>query len=330
MHRSRFFLLLGLCGLLAAHETPGWSAESSAKKSASSGSVPSKTASKSGSKTSPKPAVPSKSSSSKKTENDDSDSKTDSSGRPVLHASSAILIDAKSGSVLHAINPDQQRPVASTQKLLTALIVAEAGGLEKIVTIQPSDTWAEPSKLDVRPGETYRRSDLLRILLIKSMNDVARALARDHSGSVEAFAEKMNARAEQLGMKRSHFINPNGLPAPGQHSTARDMARVAAVAYKNSTLRSIVKMKDLQWRHPDGRVSEFHNTNRVLSSLPACNGMKTGYTQASGFCLISSASADGKDVIAVVLGDSKPHIWTDSHRLLAWGLSPDVRSAENP
>jgi D-alanyl-D-alanine carboxypeptidase (penicillin-binding protein 5/6) len=232
--------------------------------------------------------------------------------------------------VLHAVNPDQKRPVASTQKLLTALIVAESGNLEKVVTIQASDTWAEPSKLDIRPGETYRRSDLLRILLVKSMNDVARALARDNAGSVEAFAAKMNARAEQLGMKNSHFVNPNGLPASGQHSTARDMARVAQAAYRNSTIRNIVRLKELQGQHPDGRVSEFHNTNRVLSSLPACNGMKTGYTQASGFCLISSASGNGRDVISVVLGDSKPYVWTDSHRLLAWGLSSDSRSADNP
>jgi D-alanyl-D-alanine carboxypeptidase (penicillin-binding protein 5/6) len=313
MHRSRFFILLGLLSLIAGAAPQALSAESSKKKPSS----PAKKTSKS--PTASRTAKP-----------EESEEKTDPSRKPSLNAGSAILIDAKTGAVLHSLNADQKRPVASTQKLLTALLVAEAGNLEKIVTIQASDTWAEPSKLDIRPGETYRRADLLRILLIKSMNDVARALARDNAGSVEAFAEKMNERAGQLGMKSSHFVNPNGLPAPGQHSTARDMARVAAAAYRNSTIRSIVKMKDLQWRHPDGHVSEFHNTNRVLSSLPACNGMKTGYTQASGFCLISSASANGRDVISVVLGDSKPHIWTDSHRLLAWGLAADSRSADNP
>ena len=249
-------------------------------------------------------------------------------GAPRIHAASAVVIDAKTGQVLHSINGDQERAVASTQKLMTALIVAESGGLDKLVKVEASDTWAEPSKLDIKPGETYRRGDLLRILLIKSMNDVARALARDNAGSVEAFSEKMNAKAESLGMSHSHFVNPNGLPAPKQHSTARDMAKVAAAAYRNSTIRSIVCLKDLEWQHPDGHVSTFHNTNRVLSSLKYCNGMKTGYTQAAGFCLVSSASNSGKDVISVVLGDAKEHVWNDSERLLVWGLRGEDLAAD--
>ena len=252
----------------------------------------------------------------------------ESNGAPRVHAASAILIDAKTGQVLHSVNADQERAVASTQKLMTALIVAESGGLDKLVKVEASDTWAEPSKLDIKPGETYRRGDLLRILLIKSMNDVARALARDNAGSVEAFSEKMNTRAEALGMTHSYFVNPNGLPAPKQHSTARDMAKVAAAAYRNNTIRSIVCLKDLDWQHPDGHVSSFHNTNRVLSSLKYCNGMKTGYTQAAGFCLVSSASTSGKDVISVVLGDAKEYVWNDSERLLVWGLRGEDLAAD--
>ena len=250
-------------------------------------------------------------------------------GLPRVHAASAILVDASSGRVLHAVNADQERAVASTQKLLTALLVAEAGGLDKPVRIEQSDTWAEPSKLDIKAGEVYRRGDLLRILLVKSMNDVARALARDNAGSVEAFARKMNARAEQLGMNHSHFVNPNGLPANGQHSSARDMAKVAAAAYKVRAIRDIVCLKEIQWQHPDGRVTEYHNTNRVLASLKQCNGMKTGYTQAAGFCLVSSASNGRKDVISVVLGDAKTYVWQDSERLLAWGLGGSTSTAQN-
>jgi D-alanyl-D-alanine carboxypeptidase (penicillin-binding protein 5/6) len=250
-------------------------------------------------------------------------------GTPKVHAASAILVDASSGRVLHALNPDQQRAVASTQKLMTALLVAEAGGLDKPVRIEKSDTWAEPSKLDIKEGEVYRRGDLLRILLVKSMNDVARALARDNAGSVEAFARKMNAKAEQLGMTNSHFVNPNGLPANGQHSTARDMAKLAAAAYKVKAIRDIVCLKEIQWQHPDGRVTEYHNTNRVLASLKQCNGMKTGYTQAAGFCLVSSASSGRRDVISVVLGDAKPYVWQDSEKLLAWGLGGSASTAQN-
>ena len=151
-----------------------------------------------------------------------------SGAMPKVHAASVVVIDAASGHVLHEINADQPRPVASTQKLLTSLIVAEAGNLEASVRVQAPDTWAEPTMLYIKPGEVYRRYDLLRVLLVKSENDVARCLARDNAGSVEAFAARMNARAAQLGMTNSHFVNPNGLPAPGQHSCARDMGEARA------------------------------------------------------------------------------------------------------
>lgn len=244
----------------------------------------------------------------------------DSNGAPRIHAASAIVVDATTGKVVYALNADEERAVASTQKLMTALLVSEAGGLDKNVTIQKSDTWAEPSKLDIEPGEVYKKGDLLRILMVKSMNDVARALARDTAGSVEAFAAKMNARAQELGMKNSNFVNPNGLPAAGQHSTARDMSKLAVAAYKVKAIREAVKLKELRWQSPSGEVTVYHNTNRVLSSLEFCNGMKTGYTVAAGFCLVSSASYNGRDVISVVLGDAKEFVWKDSHNLLSWGL----------
>nr|MDQ3624727.1 D-alanyl-D-alanine carboxypeptidase [Verrucomicrobiota bacterium] len=138
---------------------------------------------------------------------------------------------------------------------------------------------------------------------------------------VEAFANRMNLKARAFGMNDSNFLNPNGLPAPGQYSTARDMTRLALVAYQNPIIRDLVRKPRVEWHYNDGRVKEFTNTNRVLKSFPFCNGMKTGYTEASGFCLISSASNGERAVIAVVLGNTRDRIWTDSHRLLAWGLS---------
>lgn len=239
---------------------------------------------------------------------------------PAISAASAIVLNADNGQVLHQINADDPRAVASTQKLLTALIIAESGNLDQRVRVEYGDTLAEPSKLYLKPGEVYERGQLLQILLVKSMNDVARCLARDNAGSIEAFAVKMNARARALGMTNSNFVNPNGLPEPGQFSTARDMARVAMAAYRNGTIRSIVRLRSLNFRYADGRVKNFTNTNQVLKNFPLCNGMKTGYTNAAGHCLISSASHNGRDVISVVLGDSKK-IWTDSYRLLSWGLA---------
>jgi D-alanyl-D-alanine carboxypeptidase (penicillin-binding protein 5/6) len=243
-------------------------------------------------------------------------------GIPKIRSASAIVVDARTGRVLHEVNADQPRPVASTQKLLTGLLIAESGNLNQDIVVEPSDTWAEPSKLYIKPGERYSRQQFLQILLVKSMNDVARALARDNAGSVEAFAARMNAKAQELGMTNSHFVNPNGLPAPGQFSTARDMAQVALAAYHNRTIRNIVNQKTLSFRYADGRVTEFKNTNRVLRNYALCNGMKTGYTDAAGFCLISSGSSGGRDVVTVVLGGKRDMIWTDSYRLLAWGLTP--------
>ena len=152
---------------------------------------------------------------------------------PKVVADSVVLFDANSGKVLFKKNPDVQRPVASTQKLLTALIVAESGSLSEDVTIAAADENVEPTKLGLTPGQSYPRRQLLHALLVKSANDVARALARDNAGSLDAFAQRMNACMRRLGGENSNFVNPNGLPVDGQYSTARDMARVARAAYNN-------------------------------------------------------------------------------------------------
>ncbi len=239
---------------------------------------------------------------------------------PTTRAAAVIVIDARTGEVLYEKNADTQRAAASTQKLLTALIVAERGYLDRPVTVLPVDTYAEPTKLNIKAGDTYQRIDLLRALLVKSCNDVARCLARDAGGSLNGFADLMNARAQSLGATNSHFMNPNGLPIPGQYSTARDLSLIARAAYANPTIRSIVSLPNIVFRYADGRTRELENTNKVLKRLPFCNGMKTGYTDAAGHCLISSGARPGRDVIAVVLGDNKPNVWTDSAALLSWAL----------
>ncbi len=239
---------------------------------------------------------------------------------PVITADSAVLFDANTGSVILKKNEDARRPVASTQKLLTALIIAESGDLSQPVTITASDEQAEPTKLNLRPGDSYTRQQLLTALLIKSPNDVARALARDNAGSITGFADKMNARMARLGGTGSHFVNPNGLPAPDNYSTARDMARVARMVYFNPLLREIIKTRYYTFQYVGGKTLAIHNTNRVLRTYSFCNGMKTGYTDAAKHCLVSSGSWNGKDVIAVVYGDTKARIWEESANLLAYGL----------
>jgi serine-type D-Ala-D-Ala carboxypeptidase (penicillin-binding protein 5/6) len=239
---------------------------------------------------------------------------------PKTGASSVIVINVSNGQVLYEKNPDQSRAPASTTKLLTGLIVAETGALDRPVTVAQVDTLAEPVKLNIKPGEIYSRIDLLRALLVKSPNDVARCVARDNAGSIEAFAEKMNQRALALGATHSHWVNPNGLPDARQYSTARDLSTIARAAYANPTIRSIVCLRQLVFRFSNGRTRELENTNQLLKRLPYCNGMKTGYTEAAGKCLIASGSRPGKDIIVVVLGDSHSGVWRDAGALLAWAL----------
>jgi len=241
-------------------------------------------------------------------------------GIPKTSAASVIVVDANTGKILYEKNADEVRAAASTQKVLTALLVAERGILDQPVTVQPVDTMCDPVKLNIKAGDTYQRIDLLRALLVKSPNDVARCLARDHSGSLEAFAQAMNRRAQELGAVHSHFINPNGLPVPGQYSSARDLSVIARAAYANPTIRSIVCLPQLEFRYANGRTRELENTNKLLRRLPYCNGMKTGYTDAAGKCLIASGSRAGRDVIVVVLGDTSSHVWRDASALLSWGL----------
>ncbi|MGH8048771.1 MAG: D-alanyl-D-alanine carboxypeptidase family protein [Chthoniobacterales bacterium] len=239
---------------------------------------------------------------------------------PEIHAKSAILIDADSGRTLYQKNADMPRQVASTQKLLTALIIAERGDLDAIVTIQSSDTDVEPTKVGMRAGQAYPRRQLLNALLVHSCNDAAVALARDAAGSTQEFAYLMNARAQALGATSSHFVNPNGLPAP-QYSTARDMARIAYRDYRHPELREIMRQTFYPFRFNSGRVSYLETTNRLLGRVAGVDGMKTGYTDAAGRCLITSATVNGRHYILVQLGSRTSYIFNDAQTMLAWAAS---------
>ena len=240
---------------------------------------------------------------------------------PPVRAQAAIVVDARGGRVLFEKRADVRWPPASTQKLLTALLVIGAGDLERPLHVARADTLVEPSKLGLRSGDVYSRHQLLHALLVKSGNDVALSLARDNAGSIESFAGKMNALAARLGMRDSHFVNPNGLPAPDQHSTARDLSRLALAAHANPLIRSIVRQRKIVFQYADGRRRTLTNTNSLLELYPYCDGMKTGYTAASGHCLIASASYVDRAAIAVLLGSTSSGVWKDALVLLDWALS---------
>lgn len=241
-------------------------------------------------------------------------------GPPTVLGQSAIVVDAMSGRILAAKNADQPRAVASTQKLMTALLVMEAGQLDKPITIQAVDTRVEPTKLYLKPGETYTRRQLLRVILVKSANDAAMVLARDVGGSVAGFSALMNQRARSLGMMQSNFKNPHGLTVPGQYSTARDLSILARAIYRYSFVRECMRTRSFTFVYNDGRTKVLKNTNKLLDRLSYTTGMKTGTTNASGKCLVSSAEHNGRVVIAVVLKSNNPTVWSDSEKLLRWAL----------
>ncbi len=239
---------------------------------------------------------------------------------PQVVAESAIVIDTASGRVLYAKNADLPRAVASTQKILTALCVLDAGNIDTPVTITASDAQCEPTKLGLKPGEVYTRRELLKVLMVKSANDVARALARDVGGTQENFAALMNQKSAALGMRNSNFKNPHGLTEPGQYSTARDMAIAGRAAYRSPLIRSYTATKEFVFRYNDGRTKLIENTNKLLKTAPYCDGLKTGTTNAAGRCLVCSGSNNGRSTIAVVLKSNTPNVWQDSEKLLSWSL----------
>ncbi|CAN5485793.1 N/A [soil metagenome] len=238
---------------------------------------------------------------------------------PAIHAKSAVMIDARSGRVLYQKYADTPQQVASTQKLVTALLVVERGDLDGQLVVASADTQVEPTKVGLRAGERYTRRQILSGMLVKSENDCAHALGRDHSGSIEAFAVEMNRKAAECGAQNSHFVNPNGLPA-AQHSTARDMARIAFRAYREPVLRELMDSQTYTFVFPSGRSTRLENTNKLLWHSPIFTGMKTGFTNAAGKCLVASASAGGREVILVQLGSHAKWIFDDADVLLRWGL----------
>jgi D-alanyl-D-alanine carboxypeptidase (penicillin-binding protein 5/6) len=238
------------------------------------------------------------------------------SAAPNIRAASYILIDANTGRTLAARNADAARGVASTQKLVTALVVSKSGNLDRSLRVESSDTRVEPTKIGLVPGETLSRKSVLYAFLVKSGNDGANALARDNAGSIPAFAARMNGMARHCGASNSHFVNPHGLSAPGQYSTARDMAKIAMMAYRDPVIRDVVKQ-----RYVSFHGHSLKNTNDLLNRMPECNGMKTGYTNAAGKCLVSSASRYGKAVILVQLGSHLKYIWDDGQAMMNWGLA---------
>ena len=228
-----------------------------------------------------------------------------------LSATSAVLMDCGTGQVLYEKNADKRMRIASTTKILTALVVLEECGMRQEVTVTKRHM-AEGSSMYLRPGERVTVEALLYGLMLCSGNDAALALA-DACGGEKRCVRRMNDLAGRIGMDSSHFENPNGLDGEAHYSTARDMAKLAAYAAKNPTLMRICSTSAAQI---GGRSMKNHN--RLLRELEGCVGMKTGYTKAAGRTLVSCVERDGRMLAAVTLQDGND--WADHAALYAYGF----------
>lgn len=229
-------------------------------------------------------------------------------------------MDSFTGELVYGKNPDERLYPASATKILTALIIIEAGDLDKAVRIERSDTQVIPSAMFIQPGEKITRRTLLYGLMLQSGNDTALALARDNAGSVEAFTEKMTRRAHELGAVNSRFQNPHGLHHADHYTTARDMALIARAAMQQPFFRQLAATQRYRWE-TESRTVTIQSKNRLLREYVGCTGLKTGYTRAAQQVLVSSALRDGREYISVVLRTNRPGIWQDSIRLLDHGFA---------
>lgn len=242
-----------------------------------------------------------------------------------LAARGAIVIEAFSGKPLYQKNADSRFYPASTTKIMTGLLVIEAGDLDALVEITAEDAKVGESSLNVHPGEQFTRRQMLFGLMLKSANDVAAALGRDNGGSIEAFALKMTQRAKELGCTNTQFANPHGLHNLNHYTTPRDLAIIARAAMQQPLFRQIVGTKQARWEAPSG-LQLLTNHNRLLDRFSGCNGVKTGYTIPAQQVLASSAARDGREAIAIVMYTNKPGIWEDSAKLLELGLRPPAEA----
>lgn len=216
---------------------------------------------------------------------------------PKIDSAAAIVMDTISGRVLYEKNAYSKRSVASTTKIITAILAIEKGNLEDKVAVSKRAASIRGSNIGLKQGQVYTLRELLYGLLLNSGNDAAIAIAEYIGGTVEGFAEMMNSKAAMIGARSSHFISPHGLDMEGHYSTAYDLALIARYALRNPVFSEIVSAKTAVISN-----KSLHNTNEMLSAYPGADGVKTGYTGKAGRCLVTSATRDNWRIISVVLG----------------------------
>lgn len=219
-------------------------------------------------------------------------------------AVSAIVCDANSGEIIYSQNPDEKLPMASTTKIMTALIVLENSSLDEAVTISEESVGIEGSSIYLSKGEVLTVEELLYGLLLESGNDSAHALAVHTGKTVDGFCLLMNEKAKALGLSSTNFENPHGLSSENHYTTARELAKITSEAMKNDTFKKIVSATKYYIKGRENcRERYFSNHNRLLKIMPDCVGVKTGYTKNSGRCLVSATNKGETTIITVTLND---------------------------
>jgi serine-type D-Ala-D-Ala carboxypeptidase (penicillin-binding protein 5/6) len=240
--------------------------------------------------------------------------------RSAVTAKAAILIDNQTGEVLWQRNADLPLPPASTTKIVTAMVALQSGRLDDSIVVTPEAALAPPSKISLRAGWRMRVRDLVYALLLNSANDAAVALADGLAGSVPGFAERMNAVARALGATKTHFVNPNGLPADNHYSTARDLATMFGRALQNPIFENVVSTKTTSISPAAGSTRRImlRNHNRLLGNYRIQVVGKTGWTRAAKKCFVGAGRVGGREIGIAVLGSTD--LWGDVKHLLEYGL----------
>lgn len=242
------------------------------------------------------------------------------SSLPRTNARASALVDVTSGRVLYSEHGDEQLPMASTTKIMTAIVAIEHGKLNDKVKVNKSAVGKEGSSIYLRLNEEMTLEHLLYGLMLRSGNDAAVAIAEHVGGSEEGFVYLMNKKANDLGLQNTQFRNPHGLDASGHYTSAKDLAKLSAYALHNETFRTIVRTKQKSAPNPFEQWDyRWANKNKMLRFYEGADGVKTGYTSGALRCLVSSATRNGQQLTVVTLNDGSD--WVDHERMLNYGFA---------
>lgn len=246
-----------------------------------------------------------------------------------VSAKAAVVICGDTGEVLYSKNAEKRLQMASTTKIMTGILLCEYSNLDRVITVTEEMVRVEGSSMGLLAGDKITLRDLLYGLMLASGNDAANTIAIVMAGTIRDFADLMNHKAEEIGLKNTNFVTPSGLDDEQHYTTAYDLALLTKYAMQNEDFASAVGSKSaaLNFGNPPYRRT-FTNHNKLLNSVDGCVGVKTGFTKKSGRCLVSAVKRDGKYVIAVTL--NAPNDWQDHKNMLEYGLSKIIQTEISP